>query len=100
MARLSTKAPAAPAKKTVAKAAPAAAKTATKSAAAPKAAAAAKRSSAGATKTSFTPEERYRMIAEAAYYRAERHGFMGDPVRDWIEAEHDIEMILGGKKKK
>lgn len=95
MARLTTKAPAAP-KKTAAKPAPAAAKTA-KPAAAPKAAA---RPTAGATKTSFTAEERYRMIAEAAYYRAERHGFSGDPVRDWIEAEHDIQMILGGKKRK
>lgn len=104
MARLTTKAPAA-VKKTAAK--PAAAAKPVKHAAAPRAAAtkaaapkaaAAKRPSAGATKTSFTAEERYRMIAEAAYYRAERHGFSGDPVRDWIEAEHDIEMILGGKK--
>ena len=35
-------------------------------------------------------EQRYRMIAEAAYFRAESGQFKGDPVRDWIEAERDI----------
>ena len=60
----------------------------------------AKRAPAGATKTTFTPEERYRMVAEAAYYHAERHGFKGDPVLDWIAAEKQIEALLSGKKKK
>ena len=37
-------------------------------------------------------EERRRMIAEAAYYRAERRGFAGgDPVEDWLTAEAEIE---------
>lgn len=32
------------------------------------------------------------MIAEAAYFRAERRGFNGgDPVRDWCEAEAEID---------
>lgn len=43
-------------------------------------------------------EQRYRMVAEAAYYRAESNQFMSDPVRDWIEAESDIAALLGGKK--
>jgi Protein of unknown function (DUF2934) len=43
-------------------------------------------------------EQRYRMVAEAAYYRAESNQFMSDPVRDWIEAESDIAALLGDKK--
>lgn len=42
-----------------------------------------------------TPEERFRMIAEAAYFRAERRGFVGgDPVQDWLEAEAEIDRML------
>ena len=41
-------------------------------------------------------EQRYRMIAEAAYYRAESNHFKSDPVRDWIEAEKDIAALLNG----
>ena len=40
----------------------------------------------------LTPETRQRLIAEAAYYRAERRGFGGDPLADWLEAEADIDM--------
>lgn len=43
-----------------------------------------------------TDEQRYRMIAEAAYYRAESNHFRSDPVRDWIEAEKDITALLSG----
>jgi hypothetical protein len=42
--------------------------------------------------------QRYRMIAEAAYYRAESNQFKSDPVRDWIEAEADIAALLNGSK--
>ena len=43
------------------------------------------------------PEQRYFMITEAAYYRAERRGFQGgDPVADWLEAEAEIETMLRG----
>ena len=39
--------------------------------------------------------ERWRMVAEAAYYRANRRGFgPGDPVRDWVEAEAEIDAQL------
>jgi hypothetical protein len=38
------------------------------------------------------------MVAEAAYYHAERQGFMGDPVQNWIAAEAEIAAILSKKK--
>lgn len=42
-----------------------------------------------------TAQERWRMIAENAYYRAERRGFVGgSPVDDWTEAEADIDAEL------
>ena len=41
-----------------------------------------------------TERERRRMIAEAAYFRAEKRGFSGDPVADWIEAEAEIDREL------
>ena len=35
------------------------------------------------------------MIAEAAYYRAERRGFEGgDPVQDWLAAEAEVDEQL------
>ncbi|MDR2787494.1 MAG: DUF2934 domain-containing protein [Candidatus Accumulibacter sp.] len=42
----------------------------------------------------ISDEQRYRMIAEAAYFRAESRQFKSDPVRDWIEAEREIETLL------
>lgn len=44
------------------------------------------------TKTGIlTPEERRRMIAEAAYLRAQNRGFSGgNPEQDWLEAEAEI----------
>ena len=42
-------------------------------------------------------EERQRMIAEAAYFRAMQRGFNGgDPVDDWLIAEREIERLLPG----
>jgi len=49
-------------------------------------------------KSAVTPEQRYRMVAEAAYYHAERHGFVGDPVQDWVAAEAEIAALLSKKK--
>ncbi|HEX6260010.1 MAG TPA: DUF2934 domain-containing protein [Woeseiaceae bacterium] len=41
------------------------------------------------------PEQRSRMIAEAAYFRAEQRGFEGgDPLADWVEAEAEIDSKL------
>lgn len=40
-------------------------------------------------------EQREKMIAEAAYFRAERRGFHGgDPVDDWVEAEIEIDALI------
>ena len=41
--------------------------------------------------TEVAPEERRRMIAEAAYYRAKSRGFRGDPIGDWLAAEAEID---------
>ena len=42
-----------------------------------------------------TRTERQQMIAEAAYFKAERRGFCGgDAVRDWCEAEAEIDARL------
>jgi hypothetical protein len=39
--------------------------------------------------------QRRQMIAEAAYFRAERRGFdAGDPLRDWCEAEAEVDTRL------
>ncbi|MEW5943905.1 MAG: DUF2934 domain-containing protein [Pseudomonadota bacterium] len=86
----------APAKKAAAPkktAAPAAAKvTASKSTAAPKKSASAKK---GNGHTTVSPEQRYRMICDAAYFRAERRGFVGgNPAQDWLEAEAEIDLML------
>lgn len=43
-----------------------------------------------------TAEQRRQMIAEAAYLRAEQRGFDGgDPLRDWLEAEAEVDARLG-----
>jgi hypothetical protein len=40
-------------------------------------------------------EMRNKMIAEAAYFRAESRGFSGDCVlKDWLEAECEIDTCL------
>jgi len=47
------------------------------------------------TRSTVTAEERRRMIAEAAYLRAERRGFSGgDATDDWLSAEMEIDRIL------
>lgn len=49
------------------------------------------------TAAAIDAEARRRMIEEAAYYIAERHGF--SPERDlanWVEAESQINSMLGG----
>jgi predicted nucleic acid-binding Zn-ribbon protein len=34
------------------------------------------------------------MIAEAAYFAAEKHGFNGDPINDWLDAEAQVDARL------
>lgn len=42
---------------------------------------------------------REQMIAEAAYFRAERRGFEpGNEISDWLEAEADVEHLLSGQQ--
>ena len=49
-------------------------------------------------KSTSTLDQRECMIAEAAYFRAEKRGFVGgDPVQDWVEAEREIDCMLGGE---
>ena len=47
------------------------------------------------------PEEHEYMVAEAAYYRAERRGFApGNEMEDWLQAETEIDSLIqsGGSR--
>jgi hypothetical protein len=47
------------------------------------------------TARSTSPDERRRMIAEAAYYRAQRRGFApGGELEDWVHAEAEIDRLI------
>jgi len=49
-----------------------------------------------ATDPSIEPETKRLMIAEAAYYCAERRGFApGHELEDWLEGEATIGAVLG-----
>ena len=51
-----------------------------------------KKTTTGSRKGAVSPEERRHMIAEDAYYRAERRNFQsGSPEQDWLEAEAEID---------
>lgn len=53
-------------------------------------------SSAGNGETRITENERRRMVAEAAYYRALSRGFAaGGEVDDWLAAEREIDLLFG-----
>lgn len=43
-----------------------------------------------------SPEQRYKMIQDAAYFIAERHGFNGDNAYFWSLAEVEIDTNLNG----
>jgi hypothetical protein len=46
--------------------------------------------------TGVTAEERYQLIAKAAYHRAEQRGFIpGAELDDWLAAEAEIDGTLG-----
>ncbi len=41
------------------------------------------------------PEIQQEMIAESAYFRSEKRGFVeGDPMEDWLAAEAEINTLL------
>ncbi|MGB5224873.1 MAG: DUF2934 domain-containing protein [Arenicellales bacterium] len=49
------------------------------------------------SKLDITPEERWKMIAIAAYHKAEKRGFApGNELQDWSEAEKEISKLLLG----
>jgi|AP12_2_1047962.scaffolds.fasta_scaffold194695_1 hypothetical protein len=49
---------------------------------------------AAAAQVSLDDENRYSMVAEAAYYRALERGFQGgSPEDDWYAAEADIQRV-------
>lgn len=48
------------------------------------------------SKINVTPEQRYLMICEAAFYKSEHRGFApANEVQDWLEAEAEINKLLG-----
>lgn len=47
-----------------------------------------------------TPEERYKMIQDAAYFMAEKSGFLGGAMDYWMAAEIEIDAALSGKRRK
>lgn len=51
----------------------------------------------GASSIDITPEERWKMIAVAAYHKAEKRGFApGHELQDWAEAEKEIDKLVFG----
>nr|VFJ55387.1 MAG: phasin family protein [Candidatus Kentron sp. DK] len=43
-------------------------------------------------KKTISPMDRWKMVAEAAYYRAQKRGFIGgNPMDDWTKAEREID---------
>ncbi len=60
------------------------------------------RAKAAPAKTSIkpTPEQRYKMVQDAAYFIAERNGFQAGSMDYWIAAEIEIEAQLSGKRPK
>lgn len=50
-------------------------------------------------KAKISLEERQRLIEQAAYFRAEKNGFRGDPQAYWVAAEAEVNAQLAGKKK-
>lgn len=44
-----------------------------------------------------SPEERYKMVQEAAYYLAEKQHFVVDSLEVWVEAEKQVDAMLAAK---
>ena len=50
------------------------------------------------SRAEMSPEEIYKLIQEAAYYKAKARGFQpGHEVQDWIEAEAEVRMRLDSR---
>ncbi len=53
---------------------------------------------ASTTSAAIDPDTRAQMVAEAAYYRAQKRGFEGGQEQeDWYEGEREIEELLKDK---
>ena len=64
-------------------------------AAVPAKAAATKPAAAAATKSALSPAERMKMIAETAYYLAQKRGFTGgNELSDWMAAEKQVDTLV------
>lgn len=49
----------------------------------------------------ISPRERWQMIADAAFFRAESRGFApGGEIADWLAAEMEVDALLMGKSPK
>ncbi len=63
-----------------------------------KPAAPARKAAKKAAVPTVTPEERQKRIELAAYFKAEKNGFQGDPQQYWLEAMKEVdEEIAAGK---
>ena len=61
---------------------------------------AAGKKAAAEASAAITPEARYRLVCEAAYFRAEQRGFTGgDPHADWTAAEAEVDRKLAATGK-
>jgi hypothetical protein len=50
---------------------------------------------AGNSQTDFSEDERRRMIAKAAYFRAAQRGFApGGELEDWLAAQREVDALL------
>ena len=48
-----------------------------------------------ARRAPITEGQRQAMVAERAYFKAERRGFRGgDPLQDWVEAESEVDALI------
>jgi hypothetical protein len=45
-----------------------------------------------------SPEERFRLIQEAAYFKAEKEGFNRDPSECWLVAEAEVDARLASSR--
>ena len=51
-----------------------------------------------ASRRQVSPEERFQMIQQAAYFRAEKEGFSCDPWKCWVAAEAEIDAQLSSPR--
>lgn len=57
----------------------------------------AKREAAGTPVMKISVQERETLVAQAAYFRAEKRGFApGNELQDWYEAEAEVLQLIGG----